>query len=349
MRGKVYEDNVTGILSAYGGCCLAPKMGQFGSIIYFNGGHSDRASNSIARFDIITRTFSYIKRAKQRYFDGNVWCASPATGWMYKTASLIQDVGNLSTGHIYTHHRVVDKTLLGDTKDAFYLVGVPSIPLQGQGSCSIPSKYPLDNEVLWERIGGSNAIIPSGVIAGASLIDTFRGICCYFPVATSSVYHTVDLQTGTVFNVNYKNTLGVNASQAMSNYHIGYYFTAKDLYLLQFDTILKIINPKTNRVYTVPTTGTPPPLFGGANWVESLRSLVFLDEANSRVYFLTAPVTGDAYINAWTWSYKQLTGTIALRGHAPQHYNRFIYNPMLDCFIWSANTGSPLQIVKVHP
>ena len=272
------------VISTWGGAALATGFGDHGSIIHWNGGHTDYWGNEVYSFDLSTLTWTRLNDPSAGPFPPN-----EADGLFSDNKPCVP----------HTYHFVGYRP----TNNSFYTTR-RAISDDGGGSYFAPSFFNLDTEV-WTNYGLS-ALTGLAYNNSTQCYDSTRDA-----IWQVKAYSGFDLAKFDCVNETWAEYTAQSGNFAEL---IALHIPTKDCVLMFVDDgILRGFDPASPNTdpVTITTTGTGPTLANNrsANWSSVLGKVVYVPTGSDDVYTLTPPA-GSWSSGTWTWSQLSVTGTV---------------------------------------
>lgn len=299
---NVGQGDSTRVFKAWGSAALATGLGTHGSMIHWNGGHTDYYGNEVYRFDLSTLTWSRLSDQSPPPYSSTNWVNG------------LRDDGNPAVPH--TYHYVGYRP----TGNEFWTSRRETTNAGGGGTMQV-SRFDLDTNT-WTSHIGSNPAAPA-YNTGTSCYDSSRD--CIWQLKFSSGFDWAKWDFATASWTAYTTPTG-NYSQG-----VACYVPTKDcvVFLLNDNSLefgVDPASPNSNPV-ALTTSGTPPTTGQLANtgklcWSSNLGTLVWYPN-KSNVLFTLTPPSGDWRTDAWTWAQLSLTGTTTQDSQVVGTYGQF--------------------------
>lgn len=354
------DSDLSAALNAWCSTLWCPGYGPMGSIIVTGGGHGDRLSNAVFRYDVATRQTSRITNGSAipirvaKDYDtvcGQSTAYLPYTPtpnpygefWTNTNRDTIM-VDQMAPTHSYGNYVYVPGAAVGNTNGYAVVMGNFNF---------IAHHIDLDNPSTgWHRSCALfTTVMPSAIPIsyGCSVYDSKRKRIVSWPYSNNSASFVVmmDIQT---------RGLSVAPSGAPDTYYtLANYMVADDLYLvskLQPTNgvwTMYVIDPnnmgtphQTTQIGTFPPAGVLT-----FTWDEGRRQWVGWDAANANLWICQAPA--NPITGTWVWSQRSYTAQQALVLQTGQNhmFNRLHYSAPLDSFLCITRVDGPVQLWKV--
>jgi hypothetical protein len=360
------------------GVVYAPKMGSLGSIIVTGGGHNDYYGSEVYRYDFATQLWTRITEphnVMQATSGASLGLhADRILGEQWADTTWTTTLQNQpSAGHLYGYQVIIPV----GAKDSLVTLARPALTPAGNPHGRIAHILDLAAQVaggpatsLWQRVT-SNLNLSTVPAYGGAVYDALRNrIWGTQSTGSSGAMYFLDLVTGawTMTSITmgaFYGTLMRSETQDRMIYMRNY----SPVSGTDFNTgnMIVIINPNltgagaVSRISNIASrvTGTPPPydatnspLGGGAEWCEDLPGgpgIVYYAGGGGNDVYICQP-TGDFNTGVWNWTSQTLTPVTPADNPAVQlspanctHLHRFVYIPVLRCFVWVAGNGAQVN------
>jgi hypothetical protein len=314
------------VMTAYAGAAFASNFGTFGSMIHWNGGHSDYYGNEVYAFDLNTSTWSMIKGP----YTGSMFPPSPVNGWWSDGTPAVP----------HTYYFVGYRPSTNE-----FIAGWRATTNQGGGNQPTPSRINLSTKV-WVN---SSQELPFTIGSDEGCVydssrDSLWYVSTIFGVKVGRYSFASDSFVG-----NYSLSSAVNEGPVV-------YVPTKDC-ILRFHTTggngclgIDCTNPSAGTV-SIAFTGSGPSSYSYGNmahWSPNLGKVVWYNSRSNSLYTLTPP-SGDWKTQAWTWAAVPMSGTTGTHSGSTGTYGKFqlAHWGSATVAIVNANYNGPCVVAKL--
>ena len=326
---------------------FAPECGSLGSVIHWGGGHKAYSGNEVYRFDLATRLWSRL---------GNPSLYSDSPGNISSTGAFPD--GKPAPPHSYQTLGILPSSAGGGTQGSLIQATLPAVDSNGNGRAGAWWKFNLAT-ATWSQFIDSSSI-PSGTLTsklmvqepngnmwwlGGGWVDNIRRVTTAGTITSYGIWSNIDDSAGNCGGV-------VPSTRTMVTW--GSSNGATRLRVFNLTSIESGQTAEGSAWKHVTPSGSGPASGTGMQWCPTLnRFAAKLSTSSAAIYWLTPSNPSDPWGSTWAWSTETLT---AVGGATPQivhdgssyngSYNRFVWCPSVNCFIWAAGNTKPVQAFR---